>query len=56
MKWLQDMNWPGADIIRDRLEAYRDSESFRQAFQACMREAIENDDENWAGNLEIVRR
>lgn len=56
MKWLQDMNWPGADVIRARLDAYRDDDSFRQAFQACMLEAIENDDEIWADNLDDVRR
>ena len=56
LRWLQDMNWPGAKIIQERLEAFQDDEAFRQAFGACMLEAVDTNDEDWAENLETVRR
>ena len=56
LRWLQDMNWPGAEIIQERLEAFQDDEAFRQAFGTCMLEAVDTNDEDWAENLETVRR
>lgn len=56
LRWLQDMNWPGAEIIQERLEAFQDDEVFRQAFDTCMLEAVDTNDEDWAENLETVRR
>lgn len=56
LRWLQDMNWPGAEIIQERLESFQDDEAFRQAFGTCMLEAVDTNDEDWAENLETVRR
>ena len=56
LRWLQDMNWPGAEIIQERLEGFQDDEAFRQAFGTCMLEAVDTNDEDWAENLETVRR
>ena len=56
LRWLQDMNWPGAEIIQERLEAFQDDKAFRQAFDTCMLEAVDTNDEDWAENLEVIRR
>ena len=50
------MNWPGAEIIQERLEAFQDDKAFRQAFDTCMLEAVDTNDEDWAENLEVIRR
>lgn len=35
MHWLDDLNWPGADIIIDRLNSYKEDESFEVLFMEC---------------------
>jgi len=53
-EWLQDMNWPGAFCIYDRLKSYRDIPSFDIAINFCKeRIKVLNDDrlEQWEQNL-----
>ena len=50
-RWLQDMNWPGAFCILDRLQKYADTNSIRNAVNVCIEKAKERRDEVWEGNL-----
>ena len=52
--WLQDMNWPGAFYILDRLQKYSDDDSMNNAINACIEKAIEFNDEVWERNLCLV--
>ena len=38
-KWLQDMNWPGADCVFDRLKEYEDKKWFEYILKKCINEA-----------------
>ena len=51
LEWLQDMNWPGAFCIFDRIKKYTDKNSFYIAFNLCVEKAKENADEIWEYNL-----
>ena len=51
LEWLQDMNWPGAFRIMDRLQKYSDDASLRSAVNACIAKARECGDEVWESNL-----
>lgn len=51
LEWLQDMNWPGAFCILDRLQKYADTNSIRNAVNVCIEKAKECRDEVWEGNL-----
>lgn len=51
LEWVQDMNWPGAFRIMDRLQKYSDDASLRGAVNACLAKARERGDEVWENNL-----
>ncbi len=51
LEWLQDMNWPGAFCIMDRLQKYSDDASLGSAVNTCISEARECGDEVWEDNL-----
>ena len=51
LEWLQDMNWPGAFCIMDRLQKYSDDVSLGSAVNTCISEARECGDEVWEDNL-----
>lgn len=38
-EWVQDMNWPGATLIFNRLLMYKDKESFDFAYNECINRA-----------------
>lgn len=54
-EWLQDMNWPGADTIRDRLLRFP---FFRLEawYDFAAMEAHRNNDETWLNNLEEFKK
>lgn len=56
LKWLQDLNWPGALCILDRLQEYQDDTSFGRAFDTCIKYAQTLEDEVWENNLRTVKR
>mgnify|MGYP005796348117 FL=1 len=56
LEWLQDMNWPGAFCILDRLQQYADTAHFNHAFNICMKCAKALEDEVWEENLRMVKR
>lgn len=55
-EWLQDMNWPGAFVILERLQKYEDVPSYNSAFDICIRYAQASEDDIWESNLEMVKR
>ena len=51
LEWLQDMNWPGAFYILNRLNNYSKDLSFEIAFQKCVERAKYLNDDIWLTNL-----
>ena len=54
LKWLQDMNWPGADIIFDRLSRIP-SVKIQSHIELSICLAKRNDDESWLNTLEALK-
>ena len=52
--WLQDLNWPGAFCILDRLQKYSDADSMRRAVDICIENARNCNDEVWECNLNML--
>jgi len=40
LEWLKDMNWPGAEVILERLKVYDETEMFVFNVECCVKEAI----------------
>ena len=51
LEWLQDMNWPGAFCILNRLQKYSDKNSICNAINVCIEKARKCMDEVWESNL-----
>lgn len=51
LDWLQDLNWPGADIILERLQHFQNYESLAWALQEKVRLAQWNEDDIWIMNM-----
>lgn len=47
LEWLQDMNWPGAEDIFERLLEYKDLDALIQALDKCVNHAVDTDDNAW---------
>ena len=56
LEWLQDMNWPGAFCILNRLQKYSDDSSIRNAINVCIEKAKKCGDEVWESNLRLLCR
>ena len=56
LEWLQDMNWPGAFCILDRLKNYSDKNSVLSAISICLQRAKDCNDGTWEGNLLMLQR
>ena len=54
--WLQDMNWPGAFCILERLRRMVRDPLFQSAYTACLKCADALEDEVWKSNLQIITR
>ena len=54
MKWLQDMNWPGAFCIFDRLQKFADEPSYKHAYNISLEYAKAIKDEVWENNLKML--
>jgi hypothetical protein len=50
LEWLQDLNWPGAFIILNRMKGFTD-EILASVLSQCIDAAIDNQDETWLCNL-----
>lgn len=51
LEWLQDLNWPGAKIILERLKKMP-IEKINIALREAKKEAIQTNDQEWMENLE----
>lgn len=51
MEWLQDLNWPGALCILERLQKYKEDQTFKLAFKASLKKAQALDDDMWEYGL-----
>ena len=56
LEWLQDMNWPGAFCILNRLGEYSDTDSIVNAISICLAKAKNSKDDVWAHNLLKLRQ
>lgn len=54
LEWLQDMNWPGALCILDRLRKFSDNNTIFEAINTCIQKAKENRDDVWNSNLHLL--
>ena len=54
LEWLQDMNWPGAFCILNRLQNYSDENSIRNAIAVCLEKAKKCKNEVWESNLRLL--
>lgn len=54
LDWLQDMNWPGADVIFERLSKIPTAKIERQ-IDFCIHRAKREDDEIWLDTLEALK-
>ena len=55
MEWLQDMNWPGAFCILDRLKGMVNEQLFQHSYTICLKYAKALDDEVWESNLKMLK-
>lgn len=55
LKWLMDMNWPGAFIILDRINNFSDKSAVKTAKLNCLLIAKQTGDEVWTANLEMIK-
>ena len=56
LEWLQDMNWPGAFCIFDRLKKYSDNNSILNALSICLEKAKSCNDKVWENNLLMLQQ
>ncbi len=50
-RWLQDMNWPGAQLILERLKQYSYNEIINNTYNQCVSYAKQIGDTVWEQNL-----
>lgn len=55
MEWLQDMNWPGAFCILNRLKEMVNEQLFQHSYTICLKCAKALDDEVWESNLKMLK-
>ena len=55
LAWLQDMNWPGAFRILNRLQEYSDTSSLNRIIGRCTQCARALGDVTWQNNLSLVK-
>lgn len=51
LEWLGDINWPGAEIILDRLIEFSDTSLLSINITYCVKEALACDEQGWLGNM-----
>lgn len=56
MEWLQDMNWPGAFCILDRLKRMINDPLYQYSYNICLKCAKALEDEAWENNLGMIEK
>lgn len=56
MEWLQDMNWPGAFCILDRLKKMVNEPLYQHSYNICLKCAKALEDETWENNLGMIEK
>ena len=54
LHWLEDSNWPGYDIILDRLLKYQDLDWLGFAVKECVRKAYMLNDRKWLADMQPI--
>ena len=54
LEWLQDMNWPGAFCILERLKHYSDKKALDEAIAKTKVKAENEKDDVWVRNLNDI--
>ena len=54
LEWLQDLNWPGAFCILERLKKYDDVLALNNAINTCLKCAHALGDSVWECNLQSI--
>lgn len=54
LEWLQDMNWPGAYCILDRLRKYKDTKGLSICLKECQKRARLLGDNVWEESLNML--
>ena len=54
MEWIQDLNWPGAFNVFDRLRDYNKNTAFYTAYNECINKAEYDNDEIWKEILQSI--
>lgn len=49
--WLQDINWPGASCIRNRIRKFKDMEYVSSQFNLALKTALFLEDDSWINGL-----
>lgn len=55
LTWLQDLNWPGALCVFDRLQKYEDKVSYSRALDTCLKYAKAVKDNVWESDLRMLQ-
>ncbi len=55
MEWLQDMNWPGAFCIFERLKGMVNEQLFQHSYTICLKYAQALEDEVWENILRMLK-
>lgn len=56
MRWLQDMNWPGAFCVLERLRGMVNDPFFMRSYMSCLKCADALEDEVWKRNLQLIMK
>lgn len=56
MEWLQDMNWPGAFCILDRLKKMTGDLLFEYLYNSSLKYAKALEDNVWESNLKMLKK
>lgn len=56
MEWLQDMNWPGAFCILDRLKRMVNEPLYQHSYNVCLKCAKALEDKTWENNLGMIEK
>lgn len=54
LEWIEDINWPGAEIILNRLIDYSDASSLAMSVSTCVKMALVCDLQGWLGNMSAL--